>query len=216
VNLNDEPEFADAIDCMLSYFYRASYNASDHDASAPLLHARVAVVADRYGCASLYELAKTTLASCIGAAEVQDWVAIAALVYSCTTSELRAHAELRDLVVRAVPGHPDIQESFFRNEGVEDLLRATADLGADLLLSRMQSAKPRNTHVHILMCDHCHYAHAGPSSCPSVVRNEFSLVQTCPQCGGKDKMTTKKHVQRVLWPQAQPCPLCGGVHISSS
>lgn len=201
---------------MLSYFYRAGYNASGYDASAPLLHARVAVIADRYACASLYELRKTSLASCIGTAEVQDWVAIAALVYSCTTSELPAHVELRNLVVRAVPGHPDVLESFFGNEGVEDLLRSTADLGADLLLSRMQKVQTRNAQVHILTCDHCHYVHTGSLDCPAVVREEFRLAQTCPQCGKRDRTMVKKHVGRVLWPRAQPCPSCEGVHISSS
>ena len=109
-----------------------------------MLHARVAIITDRYACASLYELAKTSLASCIGAAEVQDWVVIATLVYNCTTRELPGHAELRDLVVRAVPGHPDILESFFRNEGVEDLLRSTADLGTEY-----ETHKHAGAHSHV-------------------------------------------------------------------
>lgn len=214
--MKDEPEFADAIDCMLSYFYRAVYDTAGRDSSAPLLHARVAVVADRYACASLFELAKKSLASCIGTVEVQDWVAIAALVYSCTTSELAGHAELRDLAVRAVPGHPQILGSVFRNEDVEDLLRSTTDLATDLLLSRMQGAIPKDRQVRILMCDHCHYAHAGSSSCPTVVCDGFGLVQGCPQCRKRDGVTVKRYTQRVLLLQAQPCPSCDGVHSPSS
>lgn len=221
VSLKDEPEFADAIDCMLSYFYRAGYDASRYDASTPLLHARVAIIADKYDCASLYKLAKTSLASSIGTAGVKDWVDIAALIYDYTTPDLPAHVELRGLVVHAVPGHPDISESFFRNESVEELLRSTADLGADLLLSRVQKVMPKNAwqaRQHIFTCDYCHYAHAGSSSCPVVAHEEYGSVQTCPQCGKSGGTTTKKnvkYVQRVRWAQARPCPSCDGMHNST-
>lgn len=220
ITLKDEPEFADAIDCMLSYFYRAGYDASRYDTSTPLLHARVAIIADKYDCASLYKLAETSLASSIGTAEIGDWVAIAALIYDYTTTELPAHMELRNLVVHAVPGHPDISESFFRNESVEELLRSTADLGADLLLSRVQKLMPKNARQarqYIFTCDYCRYAHAGSSNCPIVINDEYASVQTCPQCG-KSGGTTKKNVksvQRVGWARARPCPSCNGMHTST-
>ena len=43
--MKDEPEYADAIDCMVSYFYAGGYDASRYDTSEALLHAQVAIIA---------------------------------------------------------------------------------------------------------------------------------------------------------------------------
>lgn len=212
INLKDEPEFADAVDCMMEYFYRAGYDTAKYDASIPLLHARVAAIADKYGCASLYELAKTSLAGCIETAVVEDWVEIAALVYSCMTTELVAHKDLRSLVVLAVPGYLSVPESFSQHSSVEELLRSTADLGADLLLLRTQ----RTVRLHIFTCDHCHYTHAGSAGCSIVACDDSGLVQSCPICQGVDGVPTKRYVKRIRSLQAQPCPSCEGVHNQSS
>jgi hypothetical protein len=47
ITLEDEPEFADAVDCMVSYFYEANYHASQHDTTECLLHAQIAIIADK-------------------------------------------------------------------------------------------------------------------------------------------------------------------------
>lgn len=46
---------------MASYFYEAGYNASKYDTSEALLHAQVAILADKYDCQSLYKLRKSHL-----------------------------------------------------------------------------------------------------------------------------------------------------------
>ncbi|KAH6618470.1 hypothetical protein C7974DRAFT_378666 [Boeremia exigua] len=138
VTLQDEPEFADAIDCMVSYFYSAGYTISVYESSAALLHARVAIIADKYDCAALFEVAKAKLADCIGTADIDDWVAIADLIYNYTASELESHAQLRKSVVGAATALNNATEAFLRNEHVKELLRSNADLATDLLISNDQ------------------------------------------------------------------------------
>jgi hypothetical protein len=58
ITLQDDAEFADAVDCMVSYFYEAGYDPSKYDTSEFLLHAQIAVLADKYDCASLYKPAR--------------------------------------------------------------------------------------------------------------------------------------------------------------
>lgn len=223
INLKDEPEFADAVDCMMEYFYRAGYDTAKYDMSSPLLHAQVAVVADKYECTSLYDLAKKSLAGCIGTAGVEDWVEIADLIYRYTTTEMEAHAGLRKLIVVSVPGHPNVLESFFQHSNVEELLRSYADLGADLLLSRIQKDRPRTTRLQIFTCDHCYYAHAGSADCPDVNLSypdvsmfSGSVNRICPQCRKKDKVMTKKFFKSVKSQRAQPCPSCEGICTQAS
>ena len=195
---------------MVSYLYRASYTASKYASSASLLHARVAIIADKYACASLYGLAKDLLASCINAAAIDDWVAIAALVYAYTTSDLPVHVELRDLVIVAAVCQP---ESFLRNESVEELLRSNADLATDLLQSRVQGVKARDLGEHIFMCDHCYYVHAGSPNCSNV---ELSLNNKCPKCMESAGSTFKRHVHKVGSFQGVSCSECNGVHTVST
>lgn len=47
IELKDEIKFADAIDCMVFYFYMAGYDADAYNCYEPLLHAQVAVIADK-------------------------------------------------------------------------------------------------------------------------------------------------------------------------
>ncbi|KAF2818317.1 hypothetical protein CC86DRAFT_399334 [Ophiobolus disseminans] len=135
ITLNDDPEFADAIDCMVSYFYKAGYNVSQYDTSESLLHAQVATIADKYDCASLYKLARTSFADTVNAVESNDWFAVAALIYDHTTTELPAHEELRGLVVAAVANRPVVLKVILQLESTVGLLRSNADLATDLLLS---------------------------------------------------------------------------------
>ncbi|KAF2007552.1 hypothetical protein P154DRAFT_414539, partial [Amniculicola lignicola CBS 123094] len=135
ITLNDDPEFANAIDCMVSYFYKAGYNVSQYDTSESLLHAQVATIADKYDCASLYKLARTLFADTVNAVESDDWVAVAALIYDHTTTDLPAHKELRGLVVAAVANRPVVLKMILQLESTVGLLRSTADLATDLLLS---------------------------------------------------------------------------------
>ncbi|KAH7079102.1 hypothetical protein BKA63DRAFT_531809 [Paraphoma chrysanthemicola] len=135
ITLQDDPEFADAVDCMVSYFYKASYDVSQYDISESLLHAQVATMADKYDCASLYKLARTSFAKAINAVESNDWVAVAALVYDNTTTDLPAHEELRSLVVAAVANRPVVLKGILQLGNTAELLRSHAHLATDLLLS---------------------------------------------------------------------------------
>lgn len=107
VTLHDEPEFAAAIDCMVSYFYKAGYDATTYDTPKALLHPQVAIIADKYDCASLYSLAKTTFADTIASVEIEDWAIIASFVYGYTITEAPAHRELMNPVVETFvsPSH---------------------------------------------------------------------------------------------------------------
>lgn len=46
-----------------------------------LLHVQATKIADKYDCASLHKLARTSFANTINAFESEDWVTIAALIY---------------------------------------------------------------------------------------------------------------------------------------
>ncbi|PVH90153.1 hypothetical protein DM02DRAFT_79809 [Periconia macrospinosa] len=153
VTLEDSPEFADAIDCMVSYFYNANYDTSKYNASESLLHAQVAIIADEYDCASLYRLAKISFANAIKAVESDDWAAIAPLIYDYTTTELQAHKELRGLVVAAVTDNTILSKSIFQMKSIEELLRSNADLATDLLLSGQQRLRDKEASTSILTCN---------------------------------------------------------------
>ncbi|KAF1365200.1 hypothetical protein EJ07DRAFT_161285 [Lizonia empirigonia] len=140
VTLKDEPEYADAVDCMVSYFYEASYDASKYDTSEALLHAQVAILADKYICTSLYNLAKTSFAKSVHAVESDEWRAIAAFIYDFTTTEALAHKEIRKIVITTVASRCYKLKSALGNETVVDLLRSNADLATDLLLGRRYGA----------------------------------------------------------------------------
>ncbi|KAH7410422.1 hypothetical protein DE146DRAFT_742876 [Phaeosphaeria sp. MPI-PUGE-AT-0046c] len=135
ITLGDDPEFADAIDCMVSYFYKAGYDVSQYDTSVPLLHAQVAIIADKFFCASLYKLARTSFADTVKVVNSNEWVAIAAYMYDHTTTDSPAHKELRILVVTTVAERPAVLKSILRQENTTELLRSNADLATDLLLS---------------------------------------------------------------------------------
>ncbi|KAI2481063.1 hypothetical protein Ptr902_08089 [Pyrenophora tritici-repentis] len=155
ITLNDDPEFADAIDCMVSYFYKAGYNVSQYDTSESLLHAQVATIADKYDCASLYKLARTSFADTVNAVESNDWFAVAALIYDHTTTDLPAHEELRGLVVAAVANRPVVLKLILQLESTAGLLRSNADLATDLLLSGPYMSKIEDVAKYIFTCGKC-------------------------------------------------------------
>jgi hypothetical protein len=197
----------------MSYFYKADYDASQYDTPESLLHAQVATIADKYDCASLYKLARTAFANAVNAVESDDWVAIAALIYDHTTTELPAHEDLRALVVAAVSNRPVVWNAILRMESAVELLRSNADLATDLLLSGLHTLKIKDVAKNIFMCDNCHYAHAGSRDC-SFLASKESIVwgRVCPHCGNQSGVTTKRYKHRVDLAQAFSCPSCDGVH----
>ncbi|KAF2177164.1 hypothetical protein K469DRAFT_604387, partial [Zopfia rhizophila CBS 207.26] len=211
ITLNDDPKFTNAIDCMVSYFYKAGYNASQYDTSESLLHAQVTTIADKYDCASLYKLARTSFTNTVNAVKSDDWVTITAPIYDHTTTELPAHEELWGLVVAAVANHPAVLNSILRMESTVELLRSNADLATDLLLSGLHRLKTEDVAKHIFMCDNCHYAHARSRDC-SFVASKDSLGRVCPQCGNRTGVTSKRYTHRVDLVQAFSCPSCDRIH----
>ena len=209
--MKDDPEFVDAVDCMVSYFYEAGYNASKYDTPAPLLHAQVAIIADKYDCASLYTLASTWFANTVKTVESNDWAAVAALVYDHTTTEAPVHVQLRNLTVAAVTGRPSVLKSILGTEGTEELLRSSADLATDLLLGGLHRPKVVDVSEHVFMCDHCHYAHVGSKTCSNAAYTDL-LGGKCSQCGARDGTISKRYVHKVdVW-SAFACPSCDGIH----
>lgn len=213
ITLNDDPEFADAIDCMVSYFYKAGYNVSQYDASESLLHAQVATIADKYDCASLYKLARTSFADTVNAVGSNDWFAVAALIYGHTTTDLPAHEELRGLVVAAVANRPLVLKAILQLESTAGLLRSNADLATDLLLSGPYMSKIGDVANYIFTCGRCQYAHVGSRDCAYVAyRSSFLHEGTCPQCGSQTGVTSKRHSYKVGLFGLFPCPSCDGLH----
>jgi hypothetical protein len=219
--LQDDPEFADAIDCMVSYFYSATYDVSKYNSSQALLHAQVVMLADKYDCASLYKLARTSFASAVMFAGSNEWADIATLIYEYATTDVPDHVELRSLLVAAVPRQSAASTLFFRNENIVKLLRSNADLGADVLLSRIQRIDPSDPGDRIFLCDRCHYGHVGSPDCSTLKSRNIDLggmfgsKNVCPECGEQDGVVVKRHTCRVMDCQTFPCASCGGVHTAS-
>jgi hypothetical protein len=217
ITLNDDPEFTNAIDCMVSYFYKACYDVSQYDTSESLLHAQVATIADKYDCASLFKLASTSLTDTIHAIESEDWVPVAALVYDHTTTELQAHKELRGLVVAAVVNRPAVLNSILELESTADLLRSNADLAIDLLLSGLRSRKVQDVAMHMFVCDKCRYAHAGSRDCAYVTSQDAVLCGlVCPMCGNYSGVISQRFTHRVDFKQGFSCSSCEGIHTIQS
>ncbi|KAJ6279022.1 hypothetical protein J3E71DRAFT_368429 [Bipolaris maydis] len=213
VTLQDDIEFTDAVDCMVSYFYEAGYNASKYSTSESIIHAQVAIIADKYDCVSLYNLTRTSFANTVKAVESDDWAVIAAFTYDNTSTEVPAHVELRGLVVATIAGRHSALKSTLRIESIVELLRSSADLATDLLLGRL-GLKAKDGSEHIFMCDYCHYVHTGPHNCSNVVSRD-SIWGDCPQCGNSSGTTSKRYTQNVRIVSAFSCPVCDGIHTAA-
>jgi hypothetical protein len=195
---------------MVSYFYKAGYDATKYNTSESLLHAQVALIADKYDCTSLYKLARTSFANTMKNIESDDWAAIAPFIYDHTTTEVQAHVELRGLVVAAVTGHHSVLNSTLQNEGIVEFLRSNGHLATDLLLGRVTDVSE-----HIFMCDSCHYAHTGAPNCVSIAFTDSFGHRTCPKCGKGPETSTKRHTLKVALFPTFPCPSCDGTHTVS-
>ncbi|KAK7178268.1 BTB/POZ domain-containing protein [Paraphaeosphaeria sporulosa] len=213
VTLEDDLQYANAVDCMVSYFYQAGYDASKYNAPEPLLHAQVAILADKYDCASLYSLAKTSFSETIEAVKSDDWAVIAAFIYDYTTMEAPAHVEIRNLVALAVSGRRSVLKTTLMNESVIDLLRSNADLATDLLLGWRHGLTAKGIIDYHFICEHCHYSHVGPRNCPNILPVDGSGTRDGPQCG-KGNGNQARHTRwvNISMRPAFSCSLCDGCH----
>lgn len=151
---------------MVSYFYQASYDCSEYSIPESLLHAQVAILADKYVCLSLYDLARISFSKTIGNITSGDWGIIAAFVYDYTTTEVPAHIELRDTVVGAVAGCYSVFQATLQNSNSVELLRSNAELATDLLLGERHGSRAKTVSEQQFVCGHCHYSHAGTAHLP--------------------------------------------------
>jgi hypothetical protein len=197
---------------MVSYFYTASYNIAPYDTSESLLHAQVATIADKHDCATLYKLARTSFANTINVVKGDDWLDVAALIYDHTTTDLPAHKELRSLVVAAIANRPVVMKSIFQLESTAGLLRSTADLATDLLLSGLHSREMQDVAKQIFVCGKCRYAHAGSRGCSYVTQRNIADTSVCPICENYTGAASKKFACVNSLVQAYPCPSCEGIH----
>lgn len=200
---------------MVSFFYSADYTASKYGSSAPLLHAQVAIMADKYDCASLFALANKSLAHSIEGASVDDWVTIAALVYGSTTSSLAEHVALRKTVVEPATRNARADAAFFQHAGVEDLLRSSADLATDLLFSGARQVNARNQVSWIFVCDHCKFTHTGSRTCPNSAVDTFGK-ETCPDCHQSTGAASPRTIAKVKTSKGVSCDSCQGIHTPKS
>lgn len=141
---------------MVSYFYEAGYTASKYDTSEALLHAQVAILADKYDCTSLYRLAKTLFETSVQVVESDEWRGVAAFVYDFTTTEAPAHKKIRTIVISTVASRCYILKTTLQNGAVVELLRSNADLATDLLLGRRDGSMVKDVGEYNLTCDYCH------------------------------------------------------------
>jgi hypothetical protein len=215
ITLNDEPEYADAVDCMVSYFYEAGYNASCYDTSKALLHAQVAILADKYDCQSLYILAKRSFGKSVQAMESDEWRLIAAFVYDFTTTEASAHREIRNIVITAVASRCYMLRSTLQNETVVDLLRSNADLATDLLLGRRYGSMANDVGEYHFTCDYCRYNHSGPQNCPNVSSVDANGARVCPNCLKGSGSKVAHYTRKVELHPSVSCTLCDGFHTDS-
>jgi hypothetical protein len=215
ITLGDEPEFFNAIDCMVSYFYEAGYNTSKYDTSEALLHAQVAILADKYDCTSLYRLAKKLFAKSVQAAESDEWREIAAFVYDFTIMEAPAHKEIRHIVINTVSSRWYMLESTLHNETVVSLLRSNADLATDLLLGRRYGSMTKDVGEYHFTCDYCRYDHSGPQSCPNVNSMSENDNRAFPNCHKESGGRVSHYTRKVELSPAFSCTLCDGFHTHS-
>ncbi|KAJ4300754.1 hypothetical protein N0V90_002842 [Kalmusia sp. IMI 367209] len=167
--LEDDPEFADAIDCMITYLYEATYNPGKYGKVEPLVHAQVFVIADKYHCPSLFEMARINLMNTVRTIQCEDWVKIAELVYTYTTSEVSEHMEVRDEVIDAATSQPDLLSNILGVNTIAELLRSNAELSADLLMAALYNPGGQyGEDYFIFTCDHCQYIHSGSALCANV------------------------------------------------
>jgi len=206
ITLNDDPEFADAIHCMVSYFYKANYRPSEYDTSESLLHAQVAIMADKYDCASLFELARSSFANAVKGVEIEDWIAIATLIYEHMPTDLESHVEFRGLVISAVVERPDALSEFLEKDSIVGLLRSNADMATDLLLASPKTEFSQ----YIFTCTDCGYMHVGPRNCSYVESNDGPVgKRPCPRCGQYSGGTSEVCFDDTDSFEAFPCS-CGG------
>lgn len=197
ITLKDDPIFVNAIDCMISYFYAASYDVTKYDTSEALLHAQVAVMADKYACGSLFKLAQAQFGEAIKTAETEDWVLAATVVYEHTTSEASSHMELRELVAAAAAGWT---EAKLRAEIVLEILRSNAHLATDVALATFKA--PVQFDI-VMRCAYCKFSHFGSDKCPNTP-SIYRYGWTCPSCKQSNDLN------RFAGGKYEPCGHCPG------
>lgn len=200
---------------MVSYFYEAGYHASRYDTSEALLHAQVAILADKYDCQSLYILAKRSFGKSVQVVESDEWRLIAAFVYDFTTTEALAHREIRNVVITSVASRCYILRSILKNETVVDLLRSNADLATDLLLGRRYGAMANDIGKYHFTCDYCRYDHSGLQNCPNVSSADADGAKICPNCHKVSGSRVAHYTRKVELHASFPCTLSDGFQTHS-
>jgi hypothetical protein len=217
--LGDDPALGDAIDCMVQFFYDGVYD--DTESTDSLLHAQVAIIADKYECASLSAYSMAALKTAIMNTDFEKWITTASFIYNNTSSEIEYHRLLRDLVVDAVTDRyeeilPKLQIDDSRNQ----LFRNAPDLAADLFLRgavSRQEEEPSYEHK-VFQCDSCLFIHIGPFTCSSFpwtpVSPNSGLAQPsescCPSCFGPAAYHCAVDNDLTSFFSMRPCGNCDG------
>ncbi|CAI6332844.1 unnamed protein product [Periconia digitata] len=225
---------------MVSYFYNADYDASKHTNNMKipeaLVHARVIIIAEKYACTSLYELAKTRFTEALKEISCDNWAMIATLIYEYTTMDAKEHVKLRRIVVQAAVitrrFRPTVLKSALRKEKVVELLRDNADLATDLLLIGRDGpdGTASESPICLFMCDFCHYVHFGLRSCDFASQIKIPCPEgdeetdegpyedtstpsaSCPYCSSISGKETNNFWHRVGYLTTFPCIGCDGVY----
>ncbi len=129
----DDTVFADAINCMVAYFYEADYKLPKTDAVAAVLHAQVLVIADKYDCATLCRMALYKFHAAIRSFNDDAWIKSAGFIYPHTTADVPNHKQLRADLVAFAAVNPHMVKRIQQAESFEDVLHSNGDLAIDLL-----------------------------------------------------------------------------------
>ena len=185
---------------MVSYFYDAAYKPFDYETNNALLHAQVAIIADKYGCVSLFLLSDELFVKSLAAVYATAWVDIAKFVYEHTSVEVLNHRNLRAHLVSSLGIRPLILNAVLAIKGFQDSLRLNADMATDILLGSVLKPVTKDKEPFTLLCRACRFIHIGPTTCSS-------MEKFCPGCGKRDKWICFQFNT-----VDEPCKFCEGKH----
>ncbi len=206
ITLEDDAEFGDAIAAMVTYFYSAGYNASEYATNEAMLHAQVSIIADKYDCTSLLKPSNALFSTAIATVDAEVWMAVADFVYNHTSSEVPNHRFLRSHIVSSMKNRPSFMNEALETEAIEQLLRGSADLATDLLISGKDHLDAKTGCRSVFLCRNCKYTHVGSLECTELM-GKMGRLGLCPDCHN-----AKKYLMEVpLYIGQNSCPSCEGV-----
>lgn len=182
---------------MISYFNAAGDKEFKLNCLDRPGHAKVSIIADKYVCEGLYELAKCCLGRTVSASTVEDWISAANLVYEFTTPESSVHRGLRSSLIKPLARDRHLLASVLKETSMQELLHSKVEIATDLL-----SANCEGWSGTLRVCMGCSFAHIGSDECSTF--DEGGKIR-CPSCYGEADLS-----EDISMEEPKPCPCCEG------